>query len=116
VVAFDSALDTVPPARRAAIVERLGDLLWVAHAVHASRHAAVTVAAASGATDNGLSERERACLAMSARGLTSRDIAAKLGIATRTVDFHVGNAVAKLAALNRQEAIAKAVARGWLAV
>lgn len=116
VVAFDSALDTVPPARRAAIVERLGDLLWVAHAVHASRHAAVTVAAASGATDNGLSERERACLAMSARGLTSRDIAAKLGIASRTVDFHVGNAVAKLAALNRQEAIAKAVARGWLAV
>ena len=58
--------------------------------------------------------REHSCLALSARGLTSRDIAAKLGIASRTVDFHVGKALVKLAALNRHEAIAKAIARGWL--
>ena len=116
VVAFDSSLDAATPARRAAIVERLGDLLWVAHAVHASRNAAATGIDASGRPSPGLSEREQACLAMSARGLTSRDIAGKLGIASRTVDFHVGNAIVKLAALNRQEAIAKAVARGWLAV
>ena len=115
VVAFDSSLDAVPPARRTAIVERLGDLLWVAHAVHASRHAAGTTAGASGDdVSQRLTVREQACLTMSARGLTSRDIADKLGIASRTVDFHFGNAIAKLAALNRQEAIAKAVARGWL--
>lgn len=116
VVAFDSSLDTAPPERRTAIVERLGDLLWVAHAVHASRHAAATTPATVDGACHRLSDREQACLTMSARGLTSRDIAGKLGIASRTVDFHVGNAIVKLAALNRQEAIAKAVARGWLVV
>lgn len=62
-----------------------------------------------------LSARERSCLALSARGFTSRDIATRLGIATRTVDFHIGNVLVKLAAANRHEAIAKAAARGLLA-
>lgn len=115
VVAFDSSVAPVTPARRAAIHARLGELLWTAHAVHATRHVDPPPAApgAVGAHD-ALSGREQECLAMSARGLTSRDIAAKLGIASRTVDFHVGRAIVKLAALNRHEAIAKAVARGWL--
>ena len=88
-------------------------MLWVAHAVHASRHAPASPAPR--AVERALSQREHACLAMSARGLTSRDIGAKLGIATRTVDFHIGNVLAKLAASNRNEAIAKAIAQGWLA-
>ena len=115
VVAFDSSVAPVTPSRRAAIHARLGELLWTAHAVHATRHVDPPPAApgAIGAND-ALSGREQECLAMSARGLTSRDIAAKLGIASRTVDFHVGRAIVKLAALNRHEAIAKAVARGWL--
>ncbi|MEO8487787.1 MAG: autoinducer binding domain-containing protein [Betaproteobacteria bacterium] len=115
-VAFDSSIAPMTPARRAAILDRLGDMLWVAHAVHASRHpSATTLAAPIPEPSRTLSGRERACLAMSARGLTSRDIGAKLGIATRTVDFHFGNVLAKLAASNRHEAIAKAIARGWLA-
>ena len=115
IVAFDSSVAPVTPARRAAIHERLGELLWAAHAVHASRHVAPPPRPpdAAGARD-ALSGREHECLAMSARGLTSRDIAVKLGIASRTVDFHVGRALVKLAALNRHEAIAKAMARGWL--
>ncbi|MFO1309791.1 MAG: autoinducer binding domain-containing protein [Burkholderiales bacterium] len=115
IVAFDSSVAPVAPARRAAIHARLGELLWAAHAVHASRHVDPPPRApvAAGARDT-LSGREHECLAMSARGLTSRDIAAKLGIASRTVDFHVGKALVKLAALNRHEAIAKAIARGWL--
>ncbi len=115
VVAFDASVAPVTPARRAAIHERLGELLWAAHAVHANRNVdpPPSPPAAAGARD-ALSGREQECLAMSARGLTSRDIAAKLGIASRTVDFHVGRAIVKLAALNRHEAIAKAVARGWL--
>ena len=115
VVAFDSSLAVVPPARRAAILGHLGDLLWVAHAVHASRHAPAPAPMGRVEAVRALSQREHVCLAMSARGLTSRDIGTKLGIATRTVDFHIGNVLAKLAASNRNEAIAKAIAQGWLA-
>ena len=111
IVAFDASPPTLAPARRSAILARLGDMLWVAHAVHASRHATSPI---SDNAPSGLSQREHACLAMSARGLTSRDIGAKLGIATRTVDFHIGNVLVKLAASNRHEAIAKAIAQGWI--
>lgn len=51
---------------------------------------------------------------MAANGLTSADIAAKLGIAQRTVGFHLRHVFQKLGALNRPEAIAKAAARGML--
>jgi len=111
IVAFDASQATLSEARLSAILARLGDLLWVAHAVHASRHA---TAPAETAAPCGLSQREHACLAMSARGLTSRDIATKLGIASRTVDFHIGNVLQKLAASNRHEAIAKAIAQGLI--
>jgi len=115
VVAFDSSIAPVTPSRHAAIRERLGELLWAAHAVHASLHVEPPLREAPDVHAQGaLSDREHDCLAMSARGLTSRDIAVKLGIASRTVDFHVGRALVKLAALNRHEAIAKAMARGWL--
>ena len=115
VVAFDSSIAPMTTTRLGAIRDRLGDILWVAHAVHASRHVdAPPGAHAPDDAQRALSDREHDCLSMSARGLTSRDIAVKLGIASRTVDFHVGRAIVKLAALNRHEAIAKAVARGWL--
>lgn len=51
---------------------------------------------------------------MATKGLTSGDIGGKLGIAERTVNFHIGNVLRKMEALNRPEAIAKAVARGVL--
>lgn len=57
-----------------------------------------------------LTLRECECLGLAARGLTSTDIAAKVGIAERTVNFHIGNIVRKLGALNRGEAIARGVA------
>lgn len=111
VVAFDSSITPVDTRRQDAIVAVLRDLLWIAHAVHAWRHLRI----ASGARLRpSLTERERDCLSMSARGLTSRDIGVKLGITGRTVDFHVHKVLGKLGALNRHEAIAKAAARGWL--
>jgi DNA-binding CsgD family transcriptional regulator len=59
-----------------------------------------------------LSEREISCLQFAAHGMTSVDIAIKLGIAPRTANFHFANLISKLGALNRKEAIATAVARG----
>ncbi|MEP7205712.1 MAG: helix-turn-helix transcriptional regulator, partial [Casimicrobiaceae bacterium] len=59
-----------------------------------------------------LSPRERQCLTMAAKGLTSSDIGLKLGITERTANFHFSNILSKLDVLNRHEAIAKAVATG----
>ena len=59
-----------------------------------------------------LSRRELECLTLSAKGQTSVDIAFKLGITERTVNFHFSNIVSKLDAANRIEAIAIAVSRG----
>lgn len=61
-----------------------------------------------------LTERELMCLYLAARGQTSADIALKLGIKTRTVNFHFAKILRKLNALNRQEAIAKAISANLL--
>jgi DNA-binding CsgD family transcriptional regulator len=61
-----------------------------------------------------MSPRERQCLELAARGMTSGDIGIKLGITCRTVNFHFGNILSKLGVLNRNEAIAKAVSQGMI--
>ena len=61
-----------------------------------------------------LTEKEMACLVLSTRGQTSADIGLKLGITTRTVNFHFAKILRKLNASNRQEAIAKAVSANLL--
>jgi len=63
-----------------------------------------------------LTSREAECVALGARGMTSADIAQKLRITERTANFHFGNVIAKLGALNRSEAIAKAVAYRLVAI
>ena len=59
-----------------------------------------------------LSRREMQCLHLAAHGMTSNDIAVKLGITERTANFHFSNLISKLGVLNRQEAVATAVANG----
>lgn len=59
-----------------------------------------------------LSRRERQCLDLAARGMTTRDISTKLDITSRTVQFHFTRIYDKLGAANRHEAIARAVQTG----
>ena len=59
-----------------------------------------------------LTEREREILALLADGLANRAVAERLGIAERTVKFHVGEILARLGATNRAQAVAIAKARG----
>ncbi|KCV60527.1 transcriptional regulator, LuxR family [Bordetella bronchiseptica 99-R-0433] len=61
-----------------------------------------------------LTPRELDCLHWSALGKTSWETARILGIAARTVDFHLANACAKLAVANRRAAVARAVQCGLL--
>ena len=61
-----------------------------------------------------LNSREIEVLTSVARGQRSAEIAKKLGIAKRTVDFHLDNARIKLGATTRAQAVVKAVAGGMI--
>ncbi len=61
-----------------------------------------------------LSEREREILALLSEGLRDRDVAHHLVISESTVKFHVNNALAKLKARTRFQALHTAIKRGWL--
>ena len=55
---------------------------------------------------------ERGVLRNVAHGLTTDDIADKLEISERTVQFHLDAVRTKLGAANRQEAVASGIRRG----
>ena len=61
-----------------------------------------------------LKDREIEVLTWVARGKTSADIASKLRLSKRTIDFHLDNARIKLRAGTRTEAAIKAVASGLI--
>ena len=58
-----------------------------------------------------LTPREREVLAGVAAGLTNKQIAARLGISDRTVQFHLGNVLGKLGVASRTEAAVVALQR-----
>lgn len=61
-----------------------------------------------------LNDREIEVLTWVARGKTSAEIARKLRLSKRTVDFHIDNARTKLRAATRTEAVTKATAGGLI--
>ena len=66
----------------------------------------------SGKPEIQLTEREREVLTWAARGKTSAEIAAILGVRERTVNFHCDRAMRRLDVTNRTQAVAKAIAQG----
>lgn len=98
---------------RNAYAERQGDILLLAHYVHALLTANVVDHHLPPPSLGGrLTTRERECLQLAAKGLSSSQIGATLEVAERTVHYHFANILAKLDAANRREAIAKAVSAG----
>ena len=61
-----------------------------------------------------LTPREQVVLEHLARGLGNKQIAAQLGIAERTVKFHVSSVFTKLGAANRTEAVTRAAQAGLI--
>ncbi len=61
-----------------------------------------------------LSEREQEILTLLAQGLRDRDIAVHLIISESTVKFHINNAVKKLKAQTRFQALYKVMVNGWI--
>lgn len=63
-----------------------------------------------------LTPRERECLILGAKGLSSKDISRCMSITVRTVQMHFDSVRLKLGAANRQEAVALAIKRGIIVV
>ncbi len=61
-----------------------------------------------------LTKRERDVLAVLARGLSNKQIAAELVISERTVKFHISSLISKLGASNRTEVVALAAQHGLI--
>ncbi len=61
-----------------------------------------------------LTAREREVLCWTAEGKTACEIGQILGIAERTVTFHVNNVLVKLGATNKVQAVVKAVSAGLI--
>jgi DNA-binding CsgD family transcriptional regulator len=59
-----------------------------------------------------ISRRELECLMLTANGLTSEEIAAKLGLSVHTANQYLTNTTRKLNAVNRMQAVAKALRMG----
>ena len=114
-VAINSTVTPVDEERRQFVTKQLGELVllamsfhdfFMAHLVDYEPSLMVRVAP--------LSARQVQCLELAANGMTSEDIAIKLGIKPRTANFHFGKIKDKLGVLNRKEAIAMGIARGLI--
>jgi DNA-binding NarL/FixJ family response regulator len=70
----------------------------------------------AGPLQEGLTAREQEVLQLLARGLRNKEIAARLFVSERTVNFHLANIYAKLHVSGRTEALSKALERGLIKV
>ncbi len=113
-VTFDRSVAREDAALRDRRVPHVGDLLLIAIALHACIVTWPQARSPRHRDSRGLSFRERDCLSLAARGLTSADIGERLSLAERTVNFHFRNIKTKLGAINRPEAIARGISLGIL--
>lgn len=114
-LALNSPIAVSDPIRMQAILRNVPDIMMFGHYFHQIFMQGVLEKKiepiSRGAS---LSRRETECVRLAARGLTTEDIATKLDIRSRTVQFHFDSIRSKLGAANRQEAIAIAVRRNLL--
>ena len=66
------------------------------------------------AEDHPFSPREYQVLCLASDGLTNKEIAYRLGISERTVQFHVNSIFHKTTTNSRTEAVAMALRNGWI--
>lgn len=60
------------------------------------------------------SPREHEVLSLASEGLTNKEIAYRLGISERTVQFHINSIFNKTTTNSRTEAVALALRNGWI--
>jgi DNA-binding NarL/FixJ family response regulator len=67
-----------------------------------------------GTAEHPFSPREHEVLTLAAEGLTNKEIAYRLGISERTVQFHINSIFNKTTTNSRTEAVALALRNGWI--
>lgn len=65
-------------------------------------------------SEHPFSPREHQVLSLAADGLTNKEIAHRLGISERTVQFHINSVFNKTTTNSRTEAVALALRNGWI--
>lgn len=113
-VSFDVGIERADASLRDRMAPHAGNLLALSIALRGCIVMWPQAHAPSQREHRGLSFRERNCLSLAARGLTSADIGERLCVAERTVNFHFRNIKTKLGAINRSEAIARGISLGIL--
>jgi len=98
------------PARAA--VATLGEL--ARQALNEARDLAGSLEPAL-AVPHPFSPRELQVLSLAAEGLTNKEIAYRLGLSERTVQFHMNSIFNKTGTGSRTEAVALALRSGWIA-
>lgn len=97
------------------VVVRREDLVPAAGARVAGAGAAAAASRqGAGATSPALTRRELEVLGLLAEGFGNKAIAARLAVAERTVKFHVGAILEKLAVASRTEAVTVGLRRGLI--
>jgi len=108
--AYERALPTNNYPARAAVAA-LGDL--ARQALNEARDLAESLQPPRPAA-HPFSPREFEVLTLAAQGLTNKEIAYRLGLSERTVQFHMNSVFNKSGASSRTEAVALALKNGWL--
>ena len=108
--AYERALPLDNYPARAAIAT-LGEL--ARQALNEARDLEISQQPASPAP-HPFSPREHQVLSLAAQGLTNKEIAYRLGISERTVQFHMNSIFNKTATDSRTEAVALGLRNGWI--
>jgi DNA-binding NarL/FixJ family response regulator len=98
------------------VVHAGGSLLQPIVASTVLRHVAGREPRREGASKIALTPREHEVLELLARGRSNKEIATSLGVAERTVKFHVSALFAKLGATNRTEAVTRGMQAGLVSL
>jgi DNA-binding CsgD family transcriptional regulator len=110
IMCLNSQVPIVDDQRRSTLVSNFGTMLIFGYYFHELfMRRVVDTGMPSHLEGAPLTARERQCLTMAANGLTTEDIAERLGIKPRTAQFHFDSIRTKLAVATRHEAIAFAV-------
>lgn len=110
ILSLNSSLPVVDEQRRALLATNFGTMLMFGYSFHELFMRKVVEAGLPSRLEGApLTKRERECLTLAASGLTTEDIAERLGIKPVTAQFHFDAIRTKLAVATRCEAIAYAV-------
>ena len=110
ILCLNSSIKNVDEPRRSLLGANFGSMITFGYYFHEFFMRKVVDAGMPSALEGApLTPRERECLTLAANGLTTEEIAERLGVKPRTAQFHFDSIRTKLAVATRHEATARAV-------